>query len=66
MNRIELPEFSHLSVPLQLAASTLIMGIIGMKIGEWIDGDFGGALGLMVGLIAGFFTYVAVIVKREQ
>lgn len=66
MNRIELPEFSHLSIPLQLAASTVIMGIIGMKVGNWIYGDLGGALGLMVGLITGFFTYVAVIVKREQ
>jgi hypothetical protein len=66
MNRIELPEFSHLSIPLQLAASTVIMGIIGMKVGNWIYGDFGGALGLMVGLIVGFFTYVAVLVKREQ
>jgi zinc transporter ZupT len=66
MNRIELPEFSHLSIPLQLAASTIVMGFIGMKVGTWIYGDFGGALGLMVGLIAGFFTYLAVIVKREQ
>lgn len=66
MNRAELSGFSRLSVPLQLAASTLIMGIIGMKVGRWIYGDFGGALGLMIGLIAGFFIYIAVIVKREQ
>ncbi|MBU7013824.1 MAG: hypothetical protein HXS52_07235 [Theionarchaea archaeon] len=66
MNQAELSGFSRLSVPLQLAASTLIMGIIGMKVGRWIYGDFGGALGLMIGLIAGFFIYIAVIVKREQ
>ncbi|KYK35477.1 MAG: hypothetical protein HXS46_05615 [Theionarchaea archaeon] len=57
---------SQLSIPIQLAASTLIVGFILMKVGEYVGGTFGGAIGLMMGLIVGFFGYVAVIVRREQ
>lgn len=59
-------DFSHISIPLQLAASTIGVGIVGWKVGEYVGGDFGGALGFMIGLVIGFFGYVAVIVKREQ
>lgn len=59
-------EFSQLSIPLQLAASTLGVGFVCMRMGEYIGGDFGGVLGLMVGLILGFFGYIAIIIKREQ
>ena len=65
MNRPRV-DFSYLSIPLQLAASTLGMGLVFMKVGTYFGGDFGGVLGLMIGLVVGFFGYVAVIVKREQ
>jgi hypothetical protein len=65
MNRPRV-DFSYLSIPLQLAASTLGMGFVCMKVGTYFGGNFGGVLGLMVGLVVGFFGYVAVIVKREQ
>lgn len=57
---------SRASIPLQLAASTLVVGFIGMKIGEYLGGSFGGALGFLAGLVVGFFGYIAVIIKREQ
>ncbi|MGD2247390.1 MAG: hypothetical protein PVF58_03220 [Candidatus Methanofastidiosia archaeon] len=66
MEKINLSGVSALSIPLQLAASTLVVGYIGMKIGENIGGDFGGVMGFLVGLMVGFFGYIAVIVKREQ
>jgi hypothetical protein len=66
MDRINLSGISALSIPLQLAASTVVVGFIGMKIGKNIGGDFGGAMGFLAGLIVGFFGYIAVIVKREQ
>ncbi len=58
--------FSQLSIPLQLAASTIVVGFLGMKVGKYIGGDFGGALGFMFGMVTGFFGYIAVLVKREQ
>lgn len=59
-------EFSRLSIPIQLAASTIGVGLLCMKAGEYMGGEMGGVFGLMVGLILGFFGYVAVIIKREQ
>lgn len=59
-------DFSSLSIPLQLAASTIVVGWLFMKVGTSVGGDFGGVLGLAVGLMVGFFGYIAVIVKREQ
>ncbi|MBU7027863.1 MAG: hypothetical protein HXS48_13080 [Theionarchaea archaeon] len=61
-----LEPISRASIPLQLAASTIVVGFIGMKIGEYVGGSFGGALGFLVGLVVGFFGYIAVIIKREQ
>lgn len=58
--------FSQVSIPLQLAASTLGVGYVFMKAGQYIGGDFGGILGLLAGLVVGFFGYIAVIIKREQ
>lgn len=66
MEKINLSGASALSIPLQLVASTLVVGYIGMKIGRYIGGDFAAAMGFLVGLIAGFFGYIVVIVKREQ
>lgn len=65
MSRAE-RDFSKLSIPLQLAASTIVVGFLGMKVGKYIGGDFGGALGFMLGMVTGFFGYIAVLVKREQ
>jgi F0F1-type ATP synthase assembly protein I len=59
-------DLRNLSVPLQLAASTIITGFIGMKIGGELHEAFGEPLGLLIGLIVGFFGYVAVIIKKEQ
>ncbi len=66
MDKINLSGISAISIPLQLAASTLVVGFIGMKIGKYMGGNFGGAIGFLAGLIVGFFGYIAVIVKREQ
>ncbi|MBU7042813.1 MAG: hypothetical protein HXS47_04400 [Theionarchaea archaeon] len=55
-----------MSVPLQLAASTLIGGLMCMKAGEVLYGEMGQALGLLIGLVLGFFGYIAVIIKKEQ
>lgn len=57
---------SRASIPLQLAASTLGVGYIGMKVGEYMGGSLGGVLGLTAGLVIGFFGYIAVIIRREQ
>jgi hypothetical protein len=65
MTRREM-DYSHLSIPMQLAASTLVGGLMGYKAGEYFGGDLGGALGFMAGLIVGFFGYVVAMIKREQ
>jgi F0F1-type ATP synthase assembly protein I len=65
MSKLEM-DYSRLSIPMQLAASTLVGGVLGYKAGEYFGGALGGALGFMAGLIVGFFGYIVVIVKREQ
>lgn len=64
--KIHTEGISRLSIPLQLAASTVGVGFVGYKIGDTLGGTTGGALGLLAGLILGFFGYIAVIIKREQ
>jgi hypothetical protein len=59
-------DLRNISVPLQLAASTILTGFIGMKIGAELHEEIGQALGLLTGLILGFFGYIAVIIRKEQ
>lgn len=66
MKKVQTAGISRLSIPLQLAASTVGVGFVGYKVGDFIGGTAGGALGLLVGLILGFFGYIAVIIRREQ
>lgn len=64
MNR-DFSYFSCLSIPFQLAASTLGVGLVGMKVGEYFGGAFWSAIGFLGGLVAGFFGYVAFMARRE-
>ncbi|MBU7031469.1 MAG: hypothetical protein HXS53_02955 [Theionarchaea archaeon] len=64
--KITQPDLLQISTPLQLAASTVISGLVCMKIGDMLHGRTGQILGLMAGLVAGFFGYIAVIIKKEQ
>jgi len=64
--KITEPDLLQISTPLQLAASTVIGGLLCMKVGDMLYGKMGQALGLLTGLVAGFFGYIAVIIKKEQ
>jgi hypothetical protein len=57
---------SRISIPLQLAASTVVTGFVFMKVGSAMGGEYGGAFGLIAGLMVGFFGYLVIIIKREQ
>jgi hypothetical protein len=64
--RISGADLSRMSTPFQLAASTIIGGLLCMKVGDILYGKMGQALGLLTGLVVGFFGYIAVIIKKEQ